>query len=165
MARFGYALGLKAASQLGVAGWRPGDEFEAARKKSQATTPIGSSLFDELPNLRVVHYEPVRYPPLARRTRIGGEVKLHVVVAKTGAVSEATIVSGHKLLVESARDNIRAWKFEPLATDQVEFDLIYEFIPGDGEEQRVSFTPQRIQIVVRGLLLNTQRVSGKKSAA
>jgi Zn-dependent M28 family amino/carboxypeptidase len=36
MARFGYALGLKVASQPCVAGWQPGDEFEAARKKSEA---------------------------------------------------------------------------------------------------------------------------------
>src|SRR4030088_1927986 len=35
MARFGFALGAKAASQLEMAGWQPGDEFEAARKKSQ----------------------------------------------------------------------------------------------------------------------------------
>jgi Zn-dependent M28 family amino/carboxypeptidase len=35
MARFGYALGLKAASQPSMLGWQPGDEFEAARKKSQ----------------------------------------------------------------------------------------------------------------------------------
>jgi Zn-dependent M28 family amino/carboxypeptidase len=36
MARFGYALGSKAASQPGLAGWQAGDEFEAARKKSEA---------------------------------------------------------------------------------------------------------------------------------
>lgn len=36
MARFGFALGMKAASQPGLAGWQPGDEFEAARKKSEA---------------------------------------------------------------------------------------------------------------------------------
>ena len=35
MARFGYALGLKAASQSSLLGWQPGDEFEAARKKSE----------------------------------------------------------------------------------------------------------------------------------
>ena len=35
MARFGYALGLAAASQPSLAAWQPGDEFEAARKKSQ----------------------------------------------------------------------------------------------------------------------------------
>src|ERR1700730_2998379 len=36
IARFGFALGSKAASQPGLAGWQPGDEFEAARKKSEA---------------------------------------------------------------------------------------------------------------------------------
>jgi Zn-dependent M28 family amino/carboxypeptidase len=36
MARFGYALGLKAASQQTELGWQPGDEFEAARKRSQS---------------------------------------------------------------------------------------------------------------------------------
>ena len=36
MARFGYALGLKAASQSTEIGWQPGDEFEAARKKSES---------------------------------------------------------------------------------------------------------------------------------
>jgi len=39
MARFGFALGWKAASQPGSIGWRPGDEFEAARKASQAGPP------------------------------------------------------------------------------------------------------------------------------
>ncbi len=36
MARFGFALGAKAASQPEMAAWQPGDEFEAARKKSEA---------------------------------------------------------------------------------------------------------------------------------
>jgi Zn-dependent M28 family amino/carboxypeptidase len=36
MARFGFALGWKAASQAGTIGWQKGDEFEAAREKSQA---------------------------------------------------------------------------------------------------------------------------------
>src|ERR1700751_1817298 len=63
MARFGYALGLKAESQTGLLGWQPGDEFEAARKKSQASTTMGSSLFDDLPQSRVVHYEMPIYPP------------------------------------------------------------------------------------------------------
>src|ERR1700738_2562933 len=36
MAQFGLALGQKAASQPELAGWQPGDEFEAARKKSEA---------------------------------------------------------------------------------------------------------------------------------
>jgi Zn-dependent M28 family amino/carboxypeptidase len=36
MARFGFALGWKAANLPEMPAWRPGDEFEAARKKSEA---------------------------------------------------------------------------------------------------------------------------------
>jgi Zn-dependent M28 family amino/carboxypeptidase len=43
VARFGFVLGSKAARLPTLAGWVPGDEFEAARKKSQASTPAGSS--------------------------------------------------------------------------------------------------------------------------
>jgi hypothetical protein len=36
MARFGFVLGWKAAGLPEMPAWRPGDEFEAARKKSEA---------------------------------------------------------------------------------------------------------------------------------
>jgi Zn-dependent M28 family amino/carboxypeptidase len=36
MARFGFVLGWKAASLPEMPAWRPGDEFEAARKKTEA---------------------------------------------------------------------------------------------------------------------------------
>lgn len=35
MTRFGFALGWKAATMPGLAGWQPGDEFEPARKENQ----------------------------------------------------------------------------------------------------------------------------------
>ena len=35
MARFGFALGWEAAGQPKLVGWQKGDEFEAARAKSQ----------------------------------------------------------------------------------------------------------------------------------
>jgi hypothetical protein len=35
LARFGFTLGWKAATQPALIGWKPGDEFETARKKSQ----------------------------------------------------------------------------------------------------------------------------------
>jgi Zn-dependent M28 family amino/carboxypeptidase len=35
LARFGFALGWRAATQPALVGWKPGDEFEAARKQSQ----------------------------------------------------------------------------------------------------------------------------------
>lgn len=41
IAKFGFTLGLRAAALPKLAGWLPGDEFEAARNKSQASTPLG----------------------------------------------------------------------------------------------------------------------------
>lgn len=40
MAKFGFDLGWKAASQPQIIGWRAGDEFEAARKAGQAKLPL-----------------------------------------------------------------------------------------------------------------------------
>jgi len=37
LSRFGIALGWKAADQAGTPAWKPGDEFEPARKSSQTT--------------------------------------------------------------------------------------------------------------------------------
>jgi hypothetical protein len=39
MARFGFALGWVAASQAKLVEWKKGDEFEPARKQSQAAEP------------------------------------------------------------------------------------------------------------------------------
>ncbi len=42
MARFGFAVGWKAAEQAKLVQWQPGDEFEAARKKSEEQVSSGS---------------------------------------------------------------------------------------------------------------------------
>jgi TonB family protein len=153
MGMFGYELGMQAASQPEVIGWVPGDEFEAARKKSQVSTPIGSSLFDYLPALRVAHYEPMHYPPLAAQVRAAGKVELHVAVDRAGAVTDVTVLSGHPLLTSGAKDNMQRWKFEPLESSGTEFDITYEFdiretAELDRHEQIYFPHPGRILVVV-----------------
>ncbi len=152
IARFGFVLGSKAAWLPTLPGWVPGDEFEAARKKSQASTPAGSYLFEDMPTLRVVHYEPLHYPPLAARTRAVGTVTLHIVVDKTGAVTEVEILRGHPLLTGAVKDSLRSWKFAPLAATESGFDLNCEFMlrenPDYKLDEEISFpSPRRIQIV------------------
>jgi TonB family protein len=101
--------------------------------------------------LNLVDYEPVHYPPLARQTRTSGVVKVRVVVDASGAVSDASPVAGHPLLVQVALDDVRHWKFEPIAGSQVEFEVIYEFLlgnPAETEHLEVFFdAPQRVRIV------------------
>ncbi len=53
------------------------------------------------------------YPETARRMRLGGTVKLIVVVGTNGSVKSTTAVGGHPLLVAAAQDAAKSWKFEP----------------------------------------------------
>jgi protein TonB len=54
-----------------------------------------------------------KYPPLARAARIQGEVILTAIISKTGEVENLTLVSGHPMLVPSAFDAVRQWRYRP----------------------------------------------------
>jgi protein TonB len=73
--------------------------------------------------------QPV-YPPLARQTRISGTVKLHAIIGKNGAVEQLQVLSGHPLLVQSALDAVRQWRYQPtlLNGDPVEVDTEIDVI-------------------------------------
>jgi len=53
------------------------------------------------------------YPPTALRMRIEGPVKLLATVSKTGSVAEVKVVSGDQLLIQSAVDAVKQWKYKP----------------------------------------------------
>ncbi len=53
------------------------------------------------------------YPETARLMRLGGTVKLSVVVGVNGSVKSTTVLGGHPLLVAAAQDAVKSWKFEP----------------------------------------------------
>jgi Gram-negative bacterial TonB protein C-terminal len=57
----------------------------------------------------VQHNEPI-YPPLARQTRIQGEVSVKVTTDGE-SVREAVAQTGHPLLRKAAEDNAKSWKF------------------------------------------------------
>jgi len=70
------------------------------------------------------------YPPLARQTRISGTVKLHAIIGKDGSVQQLQVVSGHPLLVQSALDAVKQWRYQPtlLNGDPVEVDTEIDVI-------------------------------------
>ena len=70
------------------------------------------------------------YPPLARQTRISGTVRLHAIISKTGSVQQLEVISGHPLLVQSALDAVRQWKYRPttLNGEPVEVDTTIDVI-------------------------------------
>jgi Zn-dependent M28 family amino/carboxypeptidase len=87
IAQFGYELGLAAASQPTLVEWQPGDEFESARRASFAAALGPNRLFEKFPQLRLVEFEPIHYPSLARQTRTTGVVKVHFSVNASRAVT------------------------------------------------------------------------------
>ena len=64
------------------------------------------------------------YPPLARQARIQGTVVLHAIIDKEGKVAQLEVVSGHPLLVASAIEAVKQWRYKPtqLNGDPVEVD-------------------------------------------
>lgn len=53
------------------------------------------------------------YPSLAKQARIFGDVVIDAVIDVHGNVVEMQVVSGHPLLVPSAVDALRKWKYQP----------------------------------------------------
>jgi len=64
------------------------------------------------------------YPPIAKTAHISGTVVLHAVIAKDGSVEDLQYVSGPPLLMKSAMDAVKQWRYQPtqLNGDPVEVD-------------------------------------------
>jgi TonB family protein len=104
--------------------------------------------------------DPV-YPPLARQARISGTVRLRAVIGKDGAVRQLDVISGHPLLVQSALDAVRKWKYQPTQLDgeTVEVDTTIDviFALNDNTQQSqpkmMVLTPKSIDPALRADVL------------
>ncbi len=59
------------------------------------------------------------YPDLARRMHIAGVVKLEVVIQPNGNAKSTSVVGGSPVLVQSATDAVRKWKFDAAPDETV----------------------------------------------
>jgi len=64
------------------------------------------------------------YPPIAKTAHISGTVVLHAIIGRDGSVQDLQYVSGPPLLMKSALDAIRQWRYKPtmLNGEPVEVD-------------------------------------------
>jgi TonB family protein len=53
------------------------------------------------------------YPELARQARVEGTVRLHTVIDTDGRVIDVNYISGPPMLVQSAIDSVKQWRFKP----------------------------------------------------
>lgn len=73
--------------------------------------------------LLIHRVEPI-YPPIAKQTHMQGTVQLHAVIARDGSIESLEVLSGNPLLIQSARDAVRQWRYRPtlLGGEPVEVD-------------------------------------------
>jgi TonB family protein len=63
---------------------------------------------------RATHCEVPKMPGLGKNLRISGQVVLAILVDQSGNVECIKVLSGHPLLISSAVEAARAWKFKPI---------------------------------------------------
>lgn len=66
------------------------------------------------------------YPSLAKQMNVTGKVKIEATISADGHVSNTKVVGGSPLLVSSATEALKKWRFEPAAkesTEIIEFDF------------------------------------------
>lgn len=66
------------------------------------------------------------YPPLAKQMNITGKVKLEVTISAEGKVTATKVVGGSPVLVDSATEALKKWRFEPAPKDTTEI-IEFEF--------------------------------------
>jgi len=77
-----------------------------------------------------------RYPPLAVQTHLQGTVIVEAIIDEHGDVVEVKVVSGPPLLIQSALDAVRRWKYEPTYLNDepvaVQLNVTVQFKLGGG---------------------------------
>jgi len=81
-------------------------------------------------NAKLVRKVTPQYPSIARAAHISGTVVLHAVIAKNGTVQQLKYVSGPALLMASAMNAVREWRYEPteLNGQPVEVDTTIQVV-------------------------------------
>jgi TonB family protein len=94
------------------------------------------------------------YPPIAVAARVGGDVTVRVAVGADGSVLHVEVVSGPKMLQQSATEAAKKWKFE--ATDSTKADrssevkFSYVLLSEDAvEESETEFLPPDTVVLKR----------------
>ena len=65
----------------------------------------------------LIHRVEPTYPALARQVRVEGHVELHAIIATDGTIQSLQVISGHPLLVQSALEAVRQWRYRATILD------------------------------------------------
>jgi periplasmic protein TonB len=85
-------------------------DSKTAPKKGQIKA---GDFFASPENCGLIHDVRPVYPKDAKRAGIQGDVKLNIIITKTGEVGELHLVSGNTALAAAAIEAVKQWRFAP----------------------------------------------------
>ena len=100
----------------------------------------GAALRSVVTKLELLKKVEPQYPPLAKRSRVQGVVRLNAVIGKDGTVQKLTLIEGNPLLVPAAIDAAKQWIYKPpvlngeSGTVTTEIKLNFTLSPSGSEE-------------------------------
>ena len=107
----------------------------------------GGPVYDK--NIKVKHFEQMKYPPLARTAHVQGVAVIWANLDAQGNVVDASAISGSEILLPDCLANIKKWQFEPNA--QRAIVVVYNFrmsarLAGSGPSKFVLDAPNFVTI-------------------
>jgi periplasmic protein TonB len=109
----GVAGGIPGGSAGGVLGGIIGGVGAAPPPPPPAATPKRVRVGGNVQQANLINKVIPQYPAIAKSARIQGTVVLHAIIAKDGTVQELTYVSGPTLLIQSAEEAVKQWRYRP----------------------------------------------------
>ncbi|HEY6303416.1 MAG TPA: energy transducer TonB [Terriglobales bacterium] len=83
----------------------------------------------------IYRVQPI-YPPFARQARVQGTVELRAIISKVGTIENLVVVRGHPMLVKSALEAVRQWRYRPYLLNnepfEVETEITVNFVLSGG---------------------------------
>jgi len=81
-------------------------------------------------NASIINKTTPSYPAIAKTAHVSGTVILHAIIGKDGSIKELQYISGPPLLLKSAMDAVKEWRYKPtqLNGEPVEVDTTIDVV-------------------------------------
>ncbi len=83
------------------------------KEAPKVVTPKRISVGGNVQQAKLIAQPKPIYPPLAKQARISGTVRFTAIIGRDGTIQNLTLLGGHPLLVQSATEAVKRWRYQP----------------------------------------------------
>ncbi len=110
----------------GVLGSMVGGMMGTPPPPPKATTPKRIRVGGDVEAAQALYDPSPPYPPLAEAARIQGTVRLEAVISTDGTIQNLKVLSGNPLLVPTALQTVRTWRYRPTLLNGQPVEVVTE---------------------------------------